>query len=38
MITKSKTEMAVGWFEVELWVVRGFLWHGACKLGAWVMN
>jgi len=23
MISKYKTEMVVGWFEVELWVVRG---------------
>jgi len=23
MITKLKTEMVVGWFETELWVVRG---------------
>jgi len=23
MITKLKTEMVVGWFEVELWVVWG---------------
>jgi len=38
MITKLKTEMVVGWFEVELWVVQGSLWYGACEEGAWVVN
>jgi len=38
MITKLKTEMVVRWFEVELWVVWGFLWYSACEEGTWVVN
>jgi len=38
MIITLKTDMVVGWFEVELWVVRGSLWYGACEERAWVLR
>jgi len=38
MTTKLKTETVVGWFELELRVVRGSLWYGACERepGLWI--
>jgi len=33
---KIETEIVVGWFEVEIWVVRGSLWYGACEEEAWL--
>jgi len=31
-------EMVVGWFKVELWVVRGSFWYCACVEGVCVVN